>query len=59
MMKNLGIVSYNINFNSTNYGSVLQSWALSQVRCGTRIPNRADVRADGATKMVKYVVGKI
>lgn len=29
-MKNLGIVSYNINCNFTNYGSALQSWALSQ-----------------------------
>ena len=29
-MNNLGIVSYNINCNFTNYGSALQSWALSQ-----------------------------
>lgn len=29
-MKNFGIVSYNINCNFTNYGSALQSWALSQ-----------------------------
>lgn len=29
-MKNLGIVSYNINCNFTNYGSALQSWALCQ-----------------------------
>lgn len=29
-MKNIGIVSYNINCNFTNYGSALQSWALSQ-----------------------------
>lgn len=28
-MKNIGIVSYNINCNFTNYGSALQSWALS------------------------------
>lgn len=27
-MKNVGIVSYNINCNFTNYGSALQSWAL-------------------------------
>ena len=30
-MKYLGIVSYNINCNFTNYGSALQSWALSQM----------------------------
>jgi len=30
-MKNIGIVSYNIYCNFTNYGSALQSWALSQV----------------------------
>ena len=30
-MKNIGIVSYNINCNFTNYGSALQSWALSTV----------------------------
>ena len=29
-MKTFGIVSYNINCNFTNYGSALQSWALSQ-----------------------------
>lgn len=29
-MKYFGIVSYNINCNFTNYGSALQSWALSQ-----------------------------
>lgn len=29
-MKNIGTVSYNINCNFTNYGSALQSWALSQ-----------------------------
>lgn len=29
-MKNFGIVSYNIHANFTNYGSALQSWALSQ-----------------------------
>lgn len=29
-MKTVGIVSYNINCNFTNYGSALQSWALSQ-----------------------------
>ena len=29
-MKNIGIVSYNIRCNFTNYGSALQSWALSQ-----------------------------
>lgn len=28
--KNIGIVSYNINCNFTNYGSALQSWALSE-----------------------------
>ena len=27
-MKNIGVVSYNINCNFTNYGSALQSWAL-------------------------------
>lgn len=27
----IGLVSYNINGNFTNYGSALQSWALSQV----------------------------
>ena len=31
MKKKLGIVSYNIYCNFTNYGSILQSWALSQV----------------------------
>lgn len=29
-MKKFGIVSYNIHCNFTNYGSALQSWALSQ-----------------------------
>ena len=29
MVKTVGIVSYNINCNFTNYGSALQSWALS------------------------------
>ncbi len=29
-MKNIGIVSYNIHCNFTNYGSALQSWALSK-----------------------------
>lgn len=30
-MRNIGQVSYNINCNFTNYGSALQSWALSQM----------------------------
>lgn len=30
-MKNIGIISYNINCNFTNYGSALQSWALNTV----------------------------
>lgn len=30
-MKKLGVVSYNIHCNFTNYGSALQSWALCQV----------------------------
>lgn len=30
MDKRVGIVSYNINCNFTNYGSALQSWALSE-----------------------------
>lgn len=30
-MKTIGIVSYNIYCNFTNYGSALQSWALNQV----------------------------
>ena len=29
-MKHIGIVSYNINCNFTNYGSALQSWAMNQ-----------------------------
>ena len=29
-MKVFGVVSYNINCNFTNYGSALQSWALTQ-----------------------------
>lgn len=29
-MKNIGVVSYNIHCNFTNYGSTLQSWALTQ-----------------------------
>jgi len=29
-MKSVGIVSYNIHCNFTNYGSALQSWALNQ-----------------------------
>ncbi len=35
----IGIVSYNINCNFTNYGSALQSWALSQAidKIGERI----------------------
>lgn len=38
-MKYIGQVSYNINCNFTNYGSALQSWALSRVidRIGSRI----------------------
>lgn len=38
-MKNIGTVSYNINCNFTNYGSALQSWALSQAidKIGTGI----------------------
>lgn len=31
MSKRIGIVSYNINCNFTNYGSALQSWALSEI----------------------------
>ena len=30
-MHSIGLVSYNINGNFTNYGSALQSWALSQM----------------------------
>lgn len=30
-MKYFGIVSYNIHCNFTNYGSALQTWALSQI----------------------------
>lgn len=30
-MKRIGVVSYNIHANFTNYGSALQSWALNQV----------------------------
>ena len=30
-MKSIGIVSYNIHCNFTNYGSALQSWALNQM----------------------------
>lgn len=30
-MKKIGIISYNINCNFTNYGSALQSWALNKV----------------------------
>ena len=30
-MKNIGIVSYNIHCNFTNYGSALQSWALFKI----------------------------
>lgn len=29
-MKKLGIISYNIYGNFTNYGSAFQSWALHQ-----------------------------
>ena len=29
-MKKVGIVSYNIYCNFTNYGSALQTWALSK-----------------------------
>ena len=29
-MKNIAIISYNIHCNFTNYGSALQSWALSR-----------------------------
>ena len=28
-MKRIGIVSYNIHCNFTNYGSALQTWALN------------------------------
>ena len=46
-MKNIGIVSYNINCNFTNYGSALQSWALSTslARLGVR-PVLIDYRPD-------------
>lgn len=30
-MKKIGIVSYNIYANFTNYGSALQSWSLHRV----------------------------
>lgn len=35
-MKKIGVVSYNIYCNFTNYGSALQSWSLSQAikKCG-------------------------
>lgn len=38
-MKYIGQVSYNINCNFTNYGSALQSWALSQMidKIGTEL----------------------
>ena len=37
MTKKLGIISYNIYGNFTNYGSALQSWALSKAieKCGS------------------------
>ena len=46
-MKNIGIVSYNINGNFTNYGSALQSWALHTVigRIGYR-PVLVDYRPE-------------
>ena len=39
IMKYIGQVSYNINCNFTNYGSALQSWALSQMidKIGTEL----------------------
>ena len=47
-MKTFGIVSYNINCNFTNYGSALQSWALSQAidRIGKEI--------GGQSKLLDY-----
>jgi hypothetical protein len=41
MSKRIGIVSYNINCNFTNYGSALQSWALSEKRKKTPQPLEA------------------
>lgn len=47
-MKNIGQVSYNINCNFTNYGSALQSWALSQ--CIDRIGEEFGIQS----KLVDY-----
>ena len=47
-MKTIGIVSYNINCNFTNYGSALQSWALSQ--CIDRIGLEIGVQS----KLIDY-----
>lgn len=47
-MKTIGIVSYNINCNFTNYGSALQSWALSQ--CIDRIGKNLGLQS----KLIDY-----
>lgn len=47
-MKNIGVISYNIHGNFTNYGSALQSWALHQAikRCGEYKPVLVDYCPD-------------
>ena len=47
-MKTLGIISYNIHCNFTNYGSALQSWALHQAikRIGDHQPILVDYCPD-------------
>ena len=47
-MKNIGVVSYNINCNFTNYGSALQSWALC--RSIDRIGNELGLQS----KLIDY-----
>lgn len=48
IMKNLGIISYNIHCNFTNYGSALQSWALHQAitSLGGYVPKLIDYCPD-------------
>lgn len=47
-MKYIGQVSYNINCNFTNYGSALQSWALSQMI------DRIGAEFDIQSKLIDY-----
>ena len=48
--KRFGIISYNIYCNFTNYGSALQSWALSKAI--DRVPNCHAVLVDYCSEVL-------